>query len=200
MKIPGLDSLKGAIFEDEPEQTTPEAVVTWQPIPDAIPDVAAPVNTVETNSYRYVLNFTDFASTKAGKALDKYMPTLIEAVGQDKAFEAALKLAKRNDGLTETDVAEAFAELRSSLQQLNSDATKKAAAFKADKIDAVQAKIDTNTAVIEAKQSENEKLLNDLSSAQGKFKKQQSEFNAAVVRRTAELQREEQEKTASLRK
>lgn len=200
IKIPGVDFLKSAFFEDEPKpESTPPVAEQPYSFPQAAPE---PTQTppVDNRVYQRLRELTDFASTKAGQAVNKYMPALLETVGESKAFAAAIKIAHTNDGLTDQDIAAAFTEMRAKLDSFQAEGGRQLDKFKETKVDATRECIRQNDLKIKQMQIDNAGMSKDFDAAQAQYMERRSTLVEAVAQRTSEIQREEQERTNLLKK
>jgi hypothetical protein len=202
-----LDSLKHLAFEEEPEIAKTEAK----------PEGAAPHPTVTASTvangsgivpgndeiYKKLLSKTDFEGTEAAATIQKFLGPLAaipdSAMPPNLKFKTAVLQAKAQAGLTEENILATFDALKATLQkELNSFNTK-AQQFVAQDITGRQNRISQITAQITQLQQELAGLSSELVEAQGKATRAQSQFAAALARRSSELEQQKAQYAALLK-
>jgi len=206
-----LEALKHVAFEDEPappEKHSP---------PPAAPNFAAPAfvstpadagsfsatyappidaGVVPDNDavYQTLMAKTDFESTSAAATIHKFLDPLKAipdtVMPTNVKFKTAVLQASAQAGLTEDGILGTFDALKAKLLQEKEAFTGKAQLFVAKEVKGRQDQIQKITDEITELQQELARLSNELVEAQGKSSHAQSQFEAAVQRRSSELEQQ----------
>ncbi|MGD0096975.1 MAG: hypothetical protein ABSB60_10800 [Terracidiphilus sp.] len=205
-----LDTLKSVAFEEDPpkpEQHTPAPHATAFSAPLAAPAVesaaspasyALPIDAgvvPDSDSvYQTLLSKTDFESTPTAATIHKFLDPLKaipdSVMPSNVKFKTAVLQATAQAGLTEDGILGAFDTLKSKLQQEHDAFGQKAQQFAAREVSGRQDQIQKITEQITELQQELARLSNELVEAQGKSTHAQSQFEAAVQRRSSELEQQ----------
>ncbi|MGA2218783.1 MAG: hypothetical protein ABSG51_11895 [Terracidiphilus sp.] len=206
-----LDALKHVAFEDEPETpakhspppTAPSAVPATfpsRPVKEAGPPVvfAPPIDAgvVPDNDavYQTLLAKTDFENTGEASTIHKFLDPLKAipdtVMPANIKFKTAVLQASAQAGLTEDGILGVFEALKSKLQQEKDAFSGKAQVYAAKEVKGRQDQIQQITEQITQLQQELARLSNELVEAQGKSSHALSQFEAAVQRRSSELEQQ----------
>jgi hypothetical protein len=215
-----LDALKHVAFEDEPAPpakhapspaapsptaatfASPAVVESAQPLAYAPPVAYAPpiaaidAGVVPDNDavYQTLLAKTDFESTSTATTIHKFLDPLKAipdtVMPTNVKFKTAVIQATAQAGLTEDGILGTFDTLKSKLQQEKDAFGGKAQLFAAKEVKGRQDQIQQITEQITGLQQELARLSNELVEAQGKSTHAQSQFEAAVQRRSSELEQQ----------
>ena len=208
-----LDTLKSVAFEDEPappeKHSTPPA-----PPPFAIPSYSAPAaapmdaaspapyalpidaGVVPDHDpvYQTLLSKTDFESTPTAATIHKFLDPLKAipdtVMPSNVKFKTAVIQATAQAGLTEDGILSTFDTLKAKLQQEHDAFGVKEQQFVAREITGRQDQIQKISEQITQLQQQLAQLSTELVNAQGKAAHAQSQFEAAVQRRTSELEQQ----------
>jgi hypothetical protein len=206
-----LDALKHVAFEDEP--TPPEKHAPAPAAPNfAAPSFAAmpmdvttpPVSyaspiesgVVPDNDavYQTLLAKTDFESTTTAGTIHKFLDPLKAipdtVMPTNVKFKTAVLQASAQAGLSEEGILGTFDSLQAKLQHEKDAFGDKAQLFTGKEITGRQDQIQKITDQITQLQQELARLSNELVDAQGKGAHAQSQFDAAVQRRSSELEQQ----------
>lgn len=201
-----IDTLKSVAFEDEPavpEKHTP-APASSAPISQSAGSAASPASYalpidagVVPDSdavYQTLLSKTDFESTPTAATIHKFLDPLKAipdtVMPSNVKFKTAVVQATAQAGLTEEGILGTFDALKAKLQQEHDSFGQKAQQFSAREVKGRQDQIQKITEQISELQQELARLSNELVDAQGKSTHAQSQFEAAVQRRTSELEQQ----------
>jgi hypothetical protein len=206
-----LDALKHVAFEDEPAPPEKHAPAPPPPTPSfaqpaySVPTPAAPAmayaapidaGVVPDNDavYQTLLAKTDFEATTAATTIHKFLDPLKaipdSVMPTNVKFRTAVVQATAQAGLTEDGILGAFDTLKTKLQQEKETFASKAQLFAAHEITGRQDQIQKISEQITQLQQELARLSNELVEAQGKGTHAQSQFDAAVQRRSSELEQQ----------
>jgi hypothetical protein len=212
-----LDALKHVAFEDEPtppeKHTPPPAAANFaapafvstpvqvptQPTAYAPPAAYTPpidAGVVPDNDavYQTLLSKTDFESTTTAGTIHKFLDPLKAipdtVMPTNVKFRTAVLQASAQAGLTEEGILGTFDTLKAKLQQEKDAFGSKAQLFAAKEVKGRQDQIQKITDQITQLQQELARLSNELVDAQGKGSHAQSQFEAAVQRRSSELEQQ----------
>jgi hypothetical protein len=204
-----LDALKHVAFEDEPaqpEKHTPPAPAPAFSVPGYTP--ATPTNTgipsasfsspidagvvPDTDAvYQTLLSKTDFESTPTAATIHKFLDPLKaipdSVMPSNVKFKTAVIQASAQAGLSEDGILGQFDSLKAKLQQEKDAFSGKSQQFVSREIAGRQDQIQKISGQITELQQELARLSNELVEAQGKAAHAQSQFEAAVQRRSGEL-------------
>jgi hypothetical protein len=203
-----LDTLKSVAFEDEPaqpEKHTPpptasavSAFSATQAETSAAPPYALPIDSgvVPDNDavYQTLLSKTDFESTPTAATIHKFLDPLKAipdtVMPSNVKFKTAVIQATAQAGLTDDGILSTFDTLQAKLQQEKDAFSGKSQTFAAREVAGRQDQIQKITEQITELQQELARLSNELVDAQGKSTHAQGQFEAAVQRRTSELEQQ----------
>jgi len=213
-----LDALKQVAFEDEPPQPDKHAPAPPPPAfsspPFSPPPFAAPafvdasaaspapyalpidagVVPDSDSVYQTLLAKTDFESSSAAATIHKFLDPLKAipdtVMPSNVKFKTAVIQATAQAGLTEDGILGTFDTLKGKLQQEHDAFGQKAQQFAAREVAGRQDQIQKISAQITELQQELARLSNELVDAQGKATHAQSQFEAAVQRRSSELEQQ----------
>jgi len=213
-----LDALKQVAFEDEPPQPDKHAPAPPPPAfsspPFSPPPFAAPafvdasaaspapyalpidagVVPDSDSVYQTLLAKTDFESSSAAATIHKFLDPLKAipdtVMPSNVKFKTAVIQATAQAGLTEDGILGTFDTLKGTLQQEHDAFGQKAQQFAAREVAGRQDQIQKISAQITELQQELARLSNELVDAQGKATHAQSQFEAAVQRRSSELEQQ----------
>ena len=213
-----LDALKQAAFEDEPAQPDKHAPAPPPPAfsspPFSQPAFAAPafadasaaspapyalpidagVVPDSDSVYQTLLAKTDFESSSAAATIHKFLDPLKAipdtVMPSNVKFKTAVIQATAQAGLTEDGILGTFDTLKGRLQQEHDAFGQKAQQFAAREVAGRQDQIQKISEQITELQQELARLSNELVDAQGKATHAQSQFEAAVQRRSSELEQQ----------
>ena len=206
-----LEALKHAAFEDEPappeKHTPPPATPTFAATPfistpptDAgtfstyAPPIDAGVVPDNDAVYQTLLAKTDFEGTSAAATIHKFLDPLKAipdtVMPTNVKFKTAVLQASAQAGLTEDGILGTFDALKTKLLHEKDAFSGKAQVFAAKEVKGRQDQIQKITEEITELQQELARLSNELVEAQGKSSRAQSQFDAAVQRRTTELEQQ----------
>ncbi|MGO9340190.1 MAG: hypothetical protein ACLPY1_22065 [Terracidiphilus sp.] len=206
-----LESLKHVAFEDEPappeKHTPPPAAPNFTPpafVPPPIeaavssPAYASPIDAgvvPDSDSvYQTLLTKTDFESTSAAATIHKFLDPLKAipdtVMPTNVKFKTAVLQASAQAGVTEDGILGTFDTLKAKLLQEKEAFGAKAQIFVAKEVKGRQDQIQKITEQITELQQELARLSNELVEAQGKSSRAQSQFDAAVQRRSSELEQQ----------
>ena len=210
-----LDALKQVAFEDEPAQPdkhapapAPSAFSTppfsppvyapadagsAPPAPYALP-IDAGVVADNDSVYQTLLAKTDFEGSPAAATIHKFLDPLKAipdtVMPSNVKFKTAVIQATAQAGLTEDGILGTFDTLKGRLQQEHDAFGQKAQQFAAREVAGRQDQIQKISEQITELQQELARLSNELVDAQGKATHAQSQFEAAVQRRSSELEQQ----------
>jgi hypothetical protein len=209
-----LDTLKSVAFEDEPAppaQHTPPPAAPQQfaspsfaapaaapmdaagPAPYALP-IDAGVVADHDPVYQALLAKTDFEGTPTAATIHKFLDPLKAipdtVMPSNVKFKTAVLQASAQAGLTADGILAAFDTLTAKLQQEHDAFGGKEQQFVAREITGRQDQIQKISEQITQLQQQLAQLSNELVDAQGKAAHAQSQFEAAVQRRTSELEQQ----------
>jgi len=210
-----LDALKQAAFEEEPappEKHTPAPASpalspstfsgpvvaprdagAASPAPYALP-IDAGVVPDNDAVYQTLMSKTDFESTPAAATIHKFLDPLKAipdtVMPSNVKFKTAVIQATAQAGLTEDGILGTFDTLKAKLQQEKDAFAGKSQQFAAREIAGRQDQIQKITEQITELQQELARLSKDLVDAQGKATHAQNQFEAAVQRRSSELEQQ----------
>ena len=210
-----LDALKQAAFEDEPPQPdkhapappppafssppfsqpafAPMDAPAASPAPYALP-IDAGVVPDSDSVYQTLLAKTDFESSSAAATIHKFLDPLKAipdtVMPSNVKFKTAVIQATAQAGLTDDGILGTFDTLKGKLQQEHDAFGQKAQQFAAREVAGRQDQIQKISAQITELQQELARLSNELVDAQGKATHAQSQFEAAVQRRSSELEQQ----------
>jgi hypothetical protein len=209
-----LDALKQTVFEDEPARpethTPPPAAPNFvgssfgisatAPVP-AAPQSAAytlPIDAgvVPDNDavYQSLLSKTDFEGTPTAATIHKFLDPLKAipdtVMPTNVKFRTAVLQASAQAGLSEEGILATFDTLKAKLQQEKDAFGGKAQQFEAHEVTGRQNQIQSITQQITELQQELARLSNELVDAQGKSTHAETQFEAAVQRRSSELEQQ----------
>ena len=210
-----LDALKQAAFEDEPAQPDKHAPAPAAPAFSSPPfsqPVFAPMDASAASQapyalpidagvvpdsdsvYQTLLAKTDFEATSAAATIHKFLDPLKAipdtVMPSNVKFKTAVIQATAQAGLTEDGILGTFDTLKGKLQQEHDAFGQKAQQFAAREVAGRQDQIQKITEQITELQQELARLSNELVDAQGKATHAQSQFEAAVQRRSSELEQQ----------
>jgi len=210
-----LDALKHVAFEDEPTPpakhapspaapsptaaatfASPAMVESAPPVAYAPPIAAIDAGVVPDNDavYQTLLAKTDFEGTSAATTIHKFLDPLKAipdtVMPTNVKFRTAVLQATAQAGLTEDGILGTFDTLKTKLQQEKDAFGGKAQLFAAKEVKGRQDQIQQITEQITGLQQELARLSNELVEAQGKSTHAQSQFEAAVQRRSSELEQQ----------
>ena len=205
-----LDTLKSVAFEEEPPKPeqhaqapaasaflAPAASPSFEsapaPVSYALP-IDAGVVPDNDSVYQTLLSKTDFESTPTAATIHKFLDPLKAipdtVMPSNVKFKTAVLQASAQAGLTEDSILGTFDTLKTKLQQEHDSFGQKAQQFVAREVNGRQDQIQKITEQITELQQELARLSNELVDAQGKATHAQSQFEAAVQRRTSELEQQ----------
>jgi hypothetical protein len=205
-----LDTLKSVAFEEEPTPqekhvptmsapvfSAPVASPTFESAAPAAP-YALPIDAgvVPDNDavYKTLLAKTDFEGTPTAATIHKFLDPLKAipdtVMPSNVKFKTAVLQATAQAGLTEDGILGTFDTLKAYLQQEHDAFGQKAQQFSAREVTGRQDQIQKITEQITELQQELARLSNELVEAQGKSTHAQSQFEAAVQRRSSELEQQ----------
>ncbi|MGA3370386.1 MAG: hypothetical protein ABSC48_01360 [Terracidiphilus sp.] len=206
-----LDTLKSVAFEDEPappEKHTPApaapAFTSFTPAPAASASsptsYALPIDSgvVADNDvvYQALLAKTDFESTPTAATIHKFLDPLKAipdtVMPSNVKFKTAVIQATAQAGLTQDGILGTFDTLTAKLQQEKDAFSGKSQQFAAREVAGRQDQIQKITEEITQLQQQLAQLSNELVDAQGKATHAQSQFEAAVQRRSSELEQQKE--------
>ncbi|MGA3045145.1 MAG: hypothetical protein ABSD67_00865 [Terracidiphilus sp.] len=203
-----LDALKQVAFEEEPappeKHTPPPAAPAFTapafsappPPPSPAPAIDAGVVPDNDSVYQTLLTKTDFEGTTTASTIHKFLDPLKAipdtVMPANVKFRTAVLQASAQAGLTEEGILSTFDTLKSRLQQEKDAFGGKAQQFAAHEISGRQDQIQKITEQITQLQQELAQLSNELVEAQGKSTHAQSQFEAAVQRRSSELEQQKE--------
>jgi len=144
--------------------------------------------------YQTLLAKTDFEATSAAATIHKFLDPLKAipdtVMPSNVKFKTAVIQATAQAGLTEDGILGTFDTLKGKLQQEHDAFGQKAQQFAAREVAGRQDQIQKISAQITELQQELARLSNELVDAQGKATHAQSQFEAAVQRRSSELEQQ----------
>jgi hypothetical protein len=210
-----LDTLKSVAFEEEPAQPEKHAqapsapafssppfsapviasgdATAASPTPYSLP-IDAGVVPDNDSVYQTLLSKTDFEGTPAAATIHKFLDPLKAipdtVMPSNIKFKTAVIQATAQAGLTEDGILGAFDTLKTKLQQEHDSFGQKAQQFSAREVAGRQDQIQKITEQITELQQELARLSNELVDAQGKATHAQTQFEAAVQRRSSELEQQ----------
>ena len=212
-----LDVIKSVAFEDEPApaEKHPAAPASHAPAfsgpaiavpasdsglasPAQQPAFAIPIDAgvVPDNDavYQTLLSKTDFESSPAAATIHKFLDPLKaipdSVMPANIKFKTAVLQASAQAGLTGDGILSTFDTLKDALQREHEAFASKAQQFAAHEVAGRQEQIQKITEEITQLQQQLAQLSNELVEAQGKATHAQSQFEAAVVRRSGELEQQ----------
>lgn len=206
-----LEALKHVAFEDEPEtpakhapspkpQGAPAATFASPSLVETAPPAAfAPpidAGVVPDNDavYQTLLAKTDFENTSEASTIHKFLDPLKaipdSVMPANIKFKTAVLQASAQAGLTEDGILGAFEALKAKLQQEKDAFGGKAQIFAAKEVKGRQDQIQQISEQITQLQQKLAQLSNELVEAQGKSTHAQTQFEAAVQRRSSELEQQ----------
>jgi hypothetical protein len=205
-----LGTLKSVAFEEEPPKpeqhvSAPAALAFSAPTASgSFESAASPVSyalpidagVVPDNDsvYQTLLSKTDFESTPTAATIHKFLDPLKAipdtVMPSNIKFKTAVLQASAQAGLTADSILGTFDTLTAKLQQEHESFGQKAQQFATREVNGRQDQIQKITEQITELQQELARLSNELVDAQGKATHAQSQFEAAVQRRTSELEQQ----------
>jgi hypothetical protein len=209
-----LDTVKHLAFEEEPTKAAPEtthtAAATVAPAMTATSPPTGyplPIDTGVASDndevYRKILSRTDFEGTDVAATIRKFLEPLKAitdtVMPPNVKFKTAVLQAKAQAGLTEDGILATFDTLRAKLQQEEDAFDTTAQQFVASEITGRQNHISQITGQITQLQQELAQLSSELVEARGKSTHAQSQFVAAVQRRSSEIEQQKAHYTALLK-
>ena len=145
-------------------------------------------------AYQKLLAKTDFEGTDVATTIHKFLDPLKAipdtVMPTNVKFRTAVLQATAQAGLTEDGILGTFDTLKTKLQQEKDAFGGKAQLFAAKEVKGRQDQIQQITEQITGLQQELARLSNELVEAQGKSTHAQSQFEAAVQRRSSELEQQ----------
>ena len=213
-----IDSIKHAIIEDDDpkpdprSQTHPQASSATAPAATTSSSSPHPVLSSQPMSeeiehvYQRILAKTNFNSTQIAATIHKYLDPLVAIPSLDERtrFKTAVVQAKAQEGLTQEKILATFDGLKVALKNERESFSASAQATREREIADRQKRVQEATDEIARKQSEIAQLqqrltemTSELLGAQTRIQHAESQFDAAVQRRAAEID-QEKAKYASL--
>ena len=182
-------SLKDLLFEQDPGREPPKRT----PVPRYVPSpaVEATQRTVSSDSSTYdrLRGKTDFQSTDVGAALGKYSDPLAGVITDEKLrCKTAAKLAEK-EGITKEKILATFDGLKVALEA-EKNKFNSASGQQDDTVAAKTARALELSAQLSGIQEEIARIGIEISEINNRINNARAEFNAAVSRRTAELEKE----------
>jgi len=210
-----LDALKQTVFEDEPappeKHAPPPAVSNFAEPGFGASAVASPAQTAPQGAayalpidagvvpdndavYQTLLSKTDFEGTSTAATIHKFLDPLKAipdtVMPTNVKFRTAVLQASAQAGLSEEGILATFDTLKAKLQQEKDAFGGKAQQFEAHEVTGRQNQIQSISQQITELQQELARLSNELVDAQGKSTHAQTQFEAAVQRRSSELEQQ----------
>jgi predicted nucleic acid-binding Zn-ribbon protein len=206
-----IDTIKHAIIEDDDpkpdskSQVHPQASSAGAPAATTSSSAprpaigALPMSEEVEHVYQRILAKTNFDSTQIAATIHKYLDPLaaIPSLDERTRFKTAVVQAKAQEGLTQEKILATFDGLKVALRNEQESFTASAEATREREIADRQKRVQEATDEIARKQSEIAQLqqhltemTSELLGAQSKIQHAESQFDAAVRRRAAEIDQE----------
>jgi hypothetical protein len=187
-----LEGLKSMLFEGDGKKVATPSATSQIQAPVALSPQPMPSMDSNNDFYAQLALKTSFFSTPAGAPVSKYYEALAVLPDKDLRLKTAIAQAKHLDGLTDANIALAFDELLSTLQNEGSQFSKASLVFTQHEITERQGHIDELGVELRRIQEVLASETVKLAEARGQVASTESQFNSAITRRNTELAQEKE--------